>query len=114
MRPDEGGRKMFMARCSQRRSPMLACMSLCLAALAIGLLLSGTMQAQVLYGSLTGNVTDPSGALIPGAKVMAANSGTGVTTEVITNERGSYLFSNLLPGLYKVTVSAAGFTTVAI
>ncbi len=75
------------------------------------LLLPVSIHAQVLYGSLTGNVSDPTGALIPGAKVTAENTGTGVSKETVTDERGLYLISNLLPGVYKVSITAAGFST---
>ncbi|MBI4903639.1 MAG: TonB-dependent receptor [Acidobacteria bacterium] len=66
-------------------------------------------SAQVLYGSLTGNVTDPSGAAIPNAKVEAVNSATGISRSATTNERGVYYFSDLQPGTYKVTISASSF-----
>ncbi len=79
-------------------------------ALLLGiLLLSITVQAQVLYGSLTGNVTDPSGAAVPGAAVEALNVSTGVTRQTTSDERGVYLFALLQPGIYKVTISAPGF-----
>jgi outer membrane receptor protein involved in Fe transport len=71
------------------------------------------VDAQVLYGSLTGNVTDPSGAVVAGAKVEALNIGTGVSTSAVTDERGSFLFSNLQAGLYKVTVTSANFKALA-
>jgi hypothetical protein len=74
------------------------------------LLLPGTTQAQVLYGSLTGNVTDPSGAVVPGAVVEARDVGTGVTRQGATDERGIYVFTLLQPGIYKVTISASGFS----
>ena len=63
------------------------------------LLLSGTGQAQVLYGSLTGNVTDPSGAAVPGATIEVLNVGTGVTRQGASDERGVYLFTLLQPGI---------------
>jgi outer membrane receptor protein involved in Fe transport len=65
----------------------------------------------VLYGSLTGNVTDSAGAAVPGATVSAVNTGTNVSRETTTNEEGIYQFSDLLPGVYKVTISGTGFTT---
>lgn len=68
-------------------------------------------RAQILYGSLTGNVTDPSGAPIPGAKVEAIDVGTNVAKQAVTNARGVYLISDLQPGTYQVTISAAGFAT---
>src|SRR5437867_3364426 len=84
--------------------------SMCLAvALAA---MPGALYAQVLYGSLTGNVTDASGGAVPGAKVEALNAGTGIVKHAITDDRGSYLFSDLQTGAYTVTVSAPSFRTV--
>jgi len=71
------------------------------------------VDAQVLYGTLTGNVTDPTGAIVAGAKVEALNIGTGVSTSVVTDERGSYIFSSLQAGLYKVTITSANFKALA-
>jgi hypothetical protein len=68
-------------------------------------------SAQVLYGSLTGTVTDPSGAAISTAKVQALNVGTGVVQEGATDINGIYRFSALLPGVYKITISAPNFGT---
>ena len=65
----------------------------------------------MLYGSLTGNVTDPSGAVVSGAKVEALNTLTGVTQAATTDANGVYRFQNLHPGTYKVTISTSGFTT---
>lgn len=67
---------------------------------------------QVLYGSLTGAITDASGAAVPGASVEVANLATGVVKQTTTNERGIYLFGDLQPGVYKVTVKAKAFSTV--
>ncbi|MDR3675771.1 MAG: carboxypeptidase regulatory-like domain-containing protein [Acidobacteriota bacterium] len=93
----------------------LVCRGCVLAFLGLILILSlrSPLQAQVLYGSLTGNVIDLSNAPIPGAKVEAVNVGTGFATEGITDVRGLYLLSNLQPGIYRVTISAGGFATVA-
>ena len=79
---------------------------------AIGIIatvLAGSANGQVLYGSLTGNLTDASGAAVPGAKVEALNVGTGVTKQAVSDDRGTYLFSDLQPGTYKVTISAPAF-----
>ena len=65
--------------------------------------------AQVLYGSLTGNVTDPSGAAVSGAKVEALDIGKGVAQEAAADVNGIYRFVALLPGTYKVTISAPNF-----
>lgn len=80
--------------------------------LALGLLalaLAHTSHAQVLYGSLTGNVTDQTGAVAVGATVRAINVGTGVEKTATTNDRGVYLFNDLQPGTYDVTIEAQGF-----
>ena len=66
-------------------------------------------SAQTLYGTLVGNVTDPSGAAVPAAKVVAQNSGTGFTREATTDERGAYTFSDLQPGAYTLRVTAPAF-----
>jgi len=68
--------------------------------------------AQMVGGSLSGTVTDESGAAIPKATVSITNVATGVTTNVATNAQGIYNAPNLLPGNYQVTISAPGFQTV--
>ena len=68
------------------------------------------VQAQVLYGSLTGNVIDASAAAVPSAKVEALNNDTGLARQTLTDERGTYLFSDLQPGSYKITISAPSFS----
>src|SRR5215212_11274917 len=75
------------------------------------LTLPGAARAQVLYGSLMGNVNDSAGAAVPGATVTAFNNATNVSKETTTNGEGIYQFSDLLPGVYKVTVSGTGFST---
>ncbi len=81
-------------------------------ALVLGVFLIPS-HAQVLYGSLTGNVTDPSGAVVPGARVEAVNVATGVKRETTADSSGIYNVPDLPPGTYKVTVSAPNFGGVA-
>jgi outer membrane receptor protein involved in Fe transport len=69
----------------------------------------GLASAQVLYGTLTGHVTDASDAVAAGAKVEVRNVGTNVAKTATTDDRGAYLFSDLQPGVYDVTIEAAGF-----
>ncbi|HEY3841303.1 MAG TPA: TonB-dependent receptor [Bryobacteraceae bacterium] len=89
----------------------LSTLLLSLVALAV---LPSNIHAQVLYGSLTGNVTDKSGAAIPNATVEATNVGTGIAKQTKTDDRGAYLIQDIQPGTYKVTISAPAFaTTVA-
>jgi outer membrane receptor protein involved in Fe transport len=68
--------------------------------------------AQVLYGSLTGSITDSTQAAIPGATVQVTNLGTGVTKKATTNESGIYLFSDLQPGQYEIRATAKSFSTI--
>jgi Carboxypeptidase regulatory-like domain len=70
-------------------------------------------SAQVLYGSLVGTVTDPSGAVVPNATVSAVDTLTGATRDENTDVAGRYNISNLTPGLYTVKVSANGFRSVS-
>src|SRR5438552_18275916 len=67
--------------------------------------------AQVLYGSLTGTITDTTAAIVPGAVVEAIHIDTGVAKQAISNEAGIYVFRDLHPGIYKVRVSLKGFET---
>ena len=67
--------------------------------------------AQVLYGTVVGNVQDPSGAVVAGATVTITSKETGQAREVVTSEAGDYSIPNLLPGIYDVKVTRQGFTT---
>lgn len=82
-------------------------------AIAAGLLvftfLCAHLPAQTLYGTLVGNITDPSGLPVVGAAVRVEHSGTSLARETRTNERGGFLFSDLQPGPYTVTVRADAF-----
>jgi hypothetical protein len=81
--------------------------------MAVVLLLAGfspsPARAQVYSASVTGVVTDPSGAVIPDAKVTATNTSNGFTYSTTTNAGGRYTIEDLPPGTYKLSVAAAGF-----
>jgi len=66
-------------------------------------------SAQTLYGTLTGNVVDPSGAQVAGAEVKVTNTATGVSAVLSTNSYGVYFTNTLRPGSYQVDVQASGF-----
>ncbi|MGH9325906.1 MAG: TonB-dependent receptor domain-containing protein [Terriglobia bacterium] len=68
-------------------------------------------KAQVLFGTISGTVTDPSGAVIPNARISIKNNETGVTRASTTNARGAYSAPGLSPGPYTVSASATGFKT---
>lgn len=70
-------------------------------------------NAQVLYGTLTGNVTDATGSVVPGAQVVAKNTQTGIQSTTESNAAGNYTFNNIQPGIYNVTATAQGFRTVS-
>jgi hypothetical protein len=73
-----------------------------------------TAQNVVLTGSLGGRVTDPSGAIVPGASVVARNLATGVQKSAETNHAGLYRFPVVMPGAYSVTASLKGFRDVQV
>jgi hypothetical protein len=75
------------------------------------LLLSVPSRAQVAGGTLSGTITDASGAVVPNAEVEIKNSATGITKTIATSTEGYYTAPNLLPGNYEVAVSAPGFNT---
>lgn len=65
--------------------------------------------AQTNRGGISGNITDPSGAVVPRAKVLIVNSGTNETRKLVTNDNGSFLQENLDPVTYRIEVSSDGF-----
>jgi hypothetical protein len=75
------------------------------------LLVSGRMYPQVVGATLSGTVTDQSGAVIPSGKISIKNVATGATRAVTTDAAGFYSTPNLLPGAYEVTATAPGFAT---
>lgn len=66
-------------------------------------------NAQALYGAIVGTVSDQQGAALPGVTVTATNTGTNLKVETVSDERGTYAFRNLLPGIYDVSAGLEGF-----
>jgi Carboxypeptidase regulatory-like domain len=86
--------------------------ALVLAAMAVaGFSGSAFAQATLSTGSIQGLVTDPSGAVVPGAKVVITNQGTGQALSITTNSSGLYNSGAIVPGEYKVRVEYKGFRT---
>ncbi len=84
--------------------------------LATGLLFllagwSPLLFGQSIYGTIEGTVTDPSGAVVAGAKVEVSNQSTGSTRSTVTDDSGDYNVVNLDPGTYTLSASAPGFVT---
>ena len=75
-------------------------------ALCLSLILAPTASAQVIYGSITGNVQDQAGAMIPNATVVVTNQGTQETRTTTTNSSGEYHVVDLAPGSYTVSIKA--------
>lgn len=71
-------------------------------------------QTTISTGSIVGTVTDPSGAVVSGAKVSIANAATGQEINTKTNASGAYSSGAIVPGSYTVKVSAKGFSTVSM
>jgi len=63
------------------------------------------LYAQMGRASITGIVSDSTGAIVPGATVTATHPGTRVTTDTITNEAGAYTISALPIGLYSISIT---------
>ncbi len=68
------------------------------------------LQAQSVRGEMAGNITDPNGAVIPGATITAVNQSTGGKSVATSTSSGGYRFPDLPLGTYNVTVTAPGFS----
>ncbi|MCX6602868.1 MAG: carboxypeptidase-like regulatory domain-containing protein, partial [Acidobacteria bacterium] len=84
--------------------------TLSLGTLTLFLSLSSTMLAQT-GGTISGEVKDPSGALVSGATIKVTNAATNVARSAETNSAGLYNIPGLNPGTYQVTASSTGFQT---
>src|SRR5215475_2725439 len=90
-----------------QRSPS---MKKLMAVLALTLLFgAGLLPAQETRGTIVGRVADPSGAMIPGATIVVTSASMGTKSTVNTNADGIYQANYLIPGPYKIEVSAPGF-----
>ncbi len=69
---------------------------------------------QSISGNLTGTIYDPSGATVPGARVLARNEATGVETSTVSTSSGQYSIPNLPVGSYTITVNAPGFVQAQV
>src|SRR5687768_2761699 len=71
-------------------------------------------SAQEFRGTIAGTVTDPNGAVVPGATVVVKNTQTNVDNTVTTNDEGAYTVPLVQPGTYTVSATAGGFKTSTI
>src|SRR5215467_7157836 len=82
----------------------------CLISLFV-LLFALAAMAQIQNGQFAGTVTDPSGAAVPNAKIVISNQSTGLSVSATSNATGAFSVAELPPGVYKITIEAAGFKT---
>ncbi|MGH9627844.1 MAG: carboxypeptidase regulatory-like domain-containing protein, partial [Bryobacteraceae bacterium] len=83
-------------------------------ALALGFIIIHPAAAQINTSAIAGVVTDESGATVPKATVVATESSTGLRREVTTGAEGEYVFAQLAPGAYRISVQAPGFQTAVV
>src|SRR5580692_5923411 len=96
-----------------RISALVRSVWLTFAALLFSFALCDLAHAQST-AALNGTVTDPGGAAVPNAQVLAKNQATGVTSSTQTDNAGDYLFPSLPIGIYRIEVSVAGFQTAVV
>ena len=72
-------------------------------------LTSTTLLAQSNNASITGEITDPNGAVIQGAQIALTSKDTKQTSSYVSDVNGYYSFRNVLPGTYQLTITAQGF-----
>ncbi|MBO0798612.1 MAG: carboxypeptidase regulatory-like domain-containing protein, partial [Blastocatellia bacterium] len=89
-----------------KREVLLSCIVIGLVFLGYGV---SSASAQVLYGSIVGNVTDQAGAVVPGAVVKVTDTSTGLSRQATADNSGNYSITNVLEGDYEIQVSAGGF-----
>jgi len=83
--------------------------------LALGSLLfisSATASAQVTTADLVGTIKDSSGGVVPGVTVALTNEATGVSRSTTTTDSGTYIFTSLQPGRYRLTAELSGFRKI--
>jgi Carboxypeptidase regulatory-like domain/TonB-dependent Receptor Plug Domain len=85
---------------------------LCLFALLVLFTVAALGQTQITTGVIEGTVTDPAGALLAGANVEVKNVGTNFAQTITTGEDGRFVFLQLPPGTYTLSVSKQGFATL--
>src|SRR5688500_15190191 len=75
------------------------------------LVTASVLGQQATRATLTGVVTDPNGAVVPGVTVTATQTATGMRRQTVSNEEGLYVLTDLAPGEYEIRVEAKGLLT---
>src|SRR5258708_1877282 len=96
---------MMIKNCLLKLAVLLASVALCALPLAAQVRSSGT---------ISGTITDPSGAVVPDARVVLQDEGTRITKETVANAHGEFIFPDLNFGSYEISVTVQGFQTERI
>src|SRR5262245_47785961 len=88
----------------------LACL---LAVLSLVIASSPRVQGQTSLAEIVGDVRDATGNAMPRVSVVLTNEATGVGTSLLTNDAGAFSSTSMLPGVYRIEASSAGFKTYA-
>src|ERR1700727_628397 len=80
--------------------------------IAVSLVLAATLFGQAYFGTVTGELTDPSGAVVQGAKVVLTDQQKGFTFHRTSDANGRYLFRSVPPGVYSLAAELKGFEKV--
>lgn len=99
-----------------QRSPSRVCAFAILACLSttIAVGVANAQTATATTGVVSGTVSDPSGAVLPGATVVLIDTNTGATRETVSTESGYYSFISVLPGRYRATATLQGFQQAVV
>src|SRR5579864_7912577 len=85
---------------------------LCTCLLAIALLVPSLVCAQAYFGTVSGELTDATGALVQGATVVLTDQQKGFTFTSTSDSTGRYLFRSVAPGTYSISADMKGFEKV--
>src|SRR5438094_767864 len=81
-------------------------------AVVVALVCTAAGRAQTNTAGLSGNLTDETGAVLPGAQITVTNTATGISRTVPTDERGRFVVPQLPPGPYELKATMSGFETL--
>ena len=108
-------RARLAARSGEPARPLAVRLLGLVAAGTVGILIAGgPVIAQTSMGTVQGTVKDATGAVLPGAMVVLVNEATNVRSERVTNSSGYYVFVNVRPGTYTLTVEMQGFSKAEV